>query len=236
MGRPIPGIKSILLSFYLLLGESHGLPGTCSSPGVECEYDASSHLDTVMHVQTVEECHQLCLDQEYCEFITYYSTSTHVQHMCMLFRSCENTSSCGDQCVTDWIECDRSCFESKAGNLDENVIEVIPNTMTGQDCRDLCGDTEGCTWFTYFLSDDPLYHEHCFLLSEKSGNQDRCDFCVSGPVDCQQTMGCGLSYEGDDKRQDALVITSPDITSVNIHGGSGIWKNFIGNMLSNCVL
>ena len=137
-----------LFSFYVIFGESNGELHSCENPGLECQYDANSHLDTIMHVYTMDECHQLCLDEEYCEFVTYhYDSGTAVSNMCMLFRSCDQTSTCVN-CRTDWIGCDKNCLTSSYGVLDENVIEVITATVTFQDCRNLCKQTSNCSWFT----------------------------------------------------------------------------------------
>ena len=53
-------------------------PVTCTSPGVECEYTGENYIDTETEVQTVEECRQICMDQEDCQFITYFDSSACV--------------------------------------------------------------------------------------------------------------------------------------------------------------
>ena len=220
MGEKFWRFQYGLLSFFLILSEISGLPGTCSSPGFECQYDGNNHLDTIMHIDTMEECHQLCLDQEYCEFVTYYDSITSVSHMCMLFRSCDQPTKCTN-CRTDWINCDRNCISSTFGSLDENVVEVIPETSQIQDCRNLCKQNSNCSWFTYFMKEDTHFHEHCFLLSRLYNHQGDCDYCVTGPKECEQSDGCSMSLPGDDTLYDSLTLTSPNITSVNIHGGDG---------------
>ena len=205
----------------MILAESNGELHSCENPDLECQYDANSHLDTIMHVYTMDECHQLCLDEEYCEFVTYhYDSSTAVSNMCMLFRSCDQTSTC-ENCRTDWIGCDKNCLTSSYGVLDENVIEVIPATVTFQDCRNECKHADNCSWFTYFTSGDPLYHEHCFLLTDLTNHQYDCEFCVTGPRDCGLSDGCYISLDSDDNSYDSVTLTSPNITSVKIHGGAG---------------
>ena len=89
MGETFQRFQYGLLAFFLFFGESYGdppHPGDCSNFGSECKYDANSHLDTIMHVNSLDECHQLCLDQEFCEFVTYYYDGNY-ENMCMLFRS-----------------------------------------------------------------------------------------------------------------------------------------------------
>ena len=146
MGETFQRFQYGLLAFFLFFGESYGdppHPGDCSNFGSECKYDANSHLDTIMHVNSLDECHQLCLDQEFCEFVTYYYDGNY-ENMCMLFRSCSEATSCSF-CYTDWIGCDRNCLSNTVGVLDENVIETIPETETFQDCRNLCKHNANCS-------------------------------------------------------------------------------------------
>ena len=210
-----------LISFFVIFGEIKGQLNSCKNDDIECQYNANSHLDTIMGVHTMDECHQLCLDQDHCEFVTYYDFSSSPANMCMLFRSCGQTTRC-THCQTDWIGCDKNCLSSTVGTLDEtNVIEVFPETVTFQDCRNLCKNNTNCSWFTYFTSGHAQFHEHCFLLNRLVDHQYECDFCVTGPVNCEQSDQCSMSLPGDDNLQDSLTLTSPDTTSVNIHGGSG---------------
>ena len=210
-----------LLSLFVIFGEINGQLDSCTNAKIECQYDANSHLDTIMPVYSVDQCHQLCLDQDYCEFVTYYGRYSSPEYMCMLFRTCDQTTSCENGCQTDWIGCDKNCLSSTVGTLGDNVIEVIPETVTFQDCRNLCKQNTNCSWFSYFTSGHSQFHEHCFLLNELADYQGECDFCVTGPVDCEQSDQCSMSLPGDDSLHDSLTLTSPDTTTVNIHGGSG---------------
>ena len=70
------GFTAGVLFFLLVTAVSaSSAPVTCSSQGVECEIGEETPIDAVMHVMTVEECRQLCLDQDTCHFISYYDDS-----------------------------------------------------------------------------------------------------------------------------------------------------------------
>ena len=71
------------------------------------------------------------------------------------------------------------------------------------------------------MKEDIHFHENCFLLSQLVGTQGHCDYCVTGPDDCDEADGCSMSLPDDDTLYDSLILTSPNITSVNIHGGDG---------------
>ena len=108
---------------------------------------------------------------------------------------------------SDVIETAKSVVKT----LDENIIDVKPFTDSYNDCRGHCADTEGCSWFTFFNHDDEILSNHCFLLSEEGGTNpgegERCENCVSGPVECQPS-DCTMDI-GDGK--------AAAITEVNKH-------------------
>ena len=97
-------IASVILSLTTFLvisatAASEGLvqdsPVTCSSEGVECDFNEDNLIDAVMHVKSLEECRQMCLDQESCEFISYFDDSAGpISHFCSLFKSCDTVSKC----------------------------------------------------------------------------------------------------------------------------------------------
>ena len=52
-----------------------------------------------------------------------------------------------------------------AVGLNENVQEVIANIESEMECKTLCLVSSSCTFYTYFLATDTLYHLYCFLLT-----------------------------------------------------------------------
>ena len=131
-------------------------PVTCSSKGGECLFSEDNLLDAVMHVMSLEECRQMCLDQESCNFISYFdATAAPIAHFCQLFSSCDTVTSCSD-CVSENMACYRSCSENIVGVLDDNVLDVVPNTDSETDCKLSCLNTTGCFFFTFFLPNSSL--------------------------------------------------------------------------------
>ena len=183
--------------------------GVCSSSGYACFNSEENLINTIHNIQSIEDCHQLCSSQKGCAYVSYFSeNSDPLSHVCMLFKYCDQTSLCTN-CITEWIGCDRNCLKSIVKTLDENIIDIKPFTPSYKDCRGHCADTEGCSWFTFFNHDDEILSDHCFLLSEEGGTnpEEKCENCVSGPVECQPN-DCTMDI-GDGK--------AAAITEVNKH-------------------
>ena len=108
----------------LLVGDS---PVTCSTEGVECVNIGDNLIDAVLHVPTLEECRQMCLDDVNCSFISYFGDSaTPVSHFCQMFSTCEDTVKC-EECFSENMACYRSCGYNVVGALDENNLDVLAN-------------------------------------------------------------------------------------------------------------
>ena len=97
----------VLVSLLVTAASASGAPVPCSREGAECEVREGNLIDAVMHVMTIEECRQMCLDQESCHFISYTGDSSAPSpHLCQLFSSCDTTISCSG-CVTENMACYR---------------------------------------------------------------------------------------------------------------------------------
>ena len=115
--------------------------------GVECNISGDNLIDGVEHVMTVDECRQMCLDQDSCQFITYFDDSAApISHFCQLFSSCDTVNNCTN-CVSENMACDRSCSDNVVGDLDENIVDSLPNTDSETDCKRFCQNTTGCSHY-----------------------------------------------------------------------------------------
>ena len=118
-------ICGLFSSLLLHLPEAGGSPVTCSSPGVECEYSEDNYIDTVTQVHSEEECRAICEDQDQCQFITYFNASASpFASICRSFKKCEDVVQC-ENCITQNMECFRTCGSNIVGQMDENIIDVI---------------------------------------------------------------------------------------------------------------
>ena len=75
---------SIIFGVFLLLTAScegqveQDIPGAdsplaCSTEGLGCDTNQDNLIDAVMHVMSLEECRQMCLEDDNCQFISYFN-------------------------------------------------------------------------------------------------------------------------------------------------------------------
>ena len=135
-----------VLSLLLLISCENGLqsPPACSTEGIECDYDESNLIDSVSQVYSEEECRQICEDKLDCDYITYFNASAKpLSNICRIFKTCENTVNCTN-CVTQNMDCYRTCGANVVGHMDENIIDMIDNINWERDCQKLCSETGNC--------------------------------------------------------------------------------------------
>ena len=201
-----------------------GSPVSCSSQGVECDYNSTNLINTVTHVSTLRECRQMCLDIESCRFISYYDdNAVPVSHYCLLFTSCETVTHCSD-CTSENMQCFESCGSNIVGDLDENILDSYPLIEDELACLEICHRDSECAFYTYFFATDPLYHQNCFLLTEFLHPSQPCDTCVTGPVECSNS--CVLEINGE--FYSSLMLTNTSETLYVTVNGLGACKlNFL---------
>ena len=134
--QPNMGTLNTVLQFLcsmLLIYGSYGVnlgekvPVICSSPNVGCDYDETNLISTVFQVPSLAECRQLCLDEDDCEFITYFNASAFpIPKECRLYRSCDTVNECSN-CVSENVDCFQTCGSPLVGLIDDNFITASPN-------------------------------------------------------------------------------------------------------------
>ena len=177
--------SSILLlpfSFFIVSvsGES---PVTCSSDNVACN---DNGLDSIGGVADIEECRQLCYDNDDCQFITYYGPDSFpLRETCFLLSSCEETHTCTD-CISETKSCYQTCGTNVVGVIDDNNLATFFDVEIEGDCREHCRTTSNCSFYTYFLEGDPN-SKLCIALSYLIEPLPPCDNCLTGPLGCEDT-------------------------------------------------
>ena len=218
------GAVTVLLIISALEG-SEGQNVSCSSEGVECDHHHESDLLTVVsHVYTLTECRQLCLDNADCQYISYFDdNAVPVSHLCYLFRACYSVNNCSS-CTTESMECFESCSSNIVGDLDENILELIPGIQSEQECKERCSGNSECSFFTYFFEDDPVLYNQCFLLTEFLDPRQPCETCISGPRDCSNS--CYLKYKGE-YFQSLMLTNTTEQHYVTVAGVGSCKLNFL---------
>ena len=182
----------LLVLFSLLLATVSGeSPVTCSSSDVACNTEQENILDGIGGVATIEECRQLCYDNEDCQFLTYYGLDSFpFQEVCYLLSSCEETHSC-TECVSETKSCFQVCGSHVVGVIDDNLLESYFGVETEVECKEHCRTTSNCSHYTYFLEEDPN-SQLCVVLSYLIEPLQPCNTCLTGPLECEdssQTKG-----------------------------------------------
>ena len=203
-------MKSITFVFFflwlLVVDANANSPVTCTSPGVECEYTEENYIDTETEVYSEEECRQICMDQEDCQFITYFdSSATPISYLCRTFKTCEKVVEC-DNCVSQNIVCFNKpwpCGSNFVGRMEENIVDVVMGVTSEQECKQLCSDHPECSWFTFFFSFDSQNHDTCFLQTELHLPLETSTSAFSGPSDCSNDF-CSLIDDG--QRSTSLIV------------------------------
>ena len=133
--------------------------------------------------------------------------------MCILFSSCETTSSC-QHCVSENPSCYSRCESQYVGVLDSNVINAVSDVASETVCWELCHGETGCRFYSYFSSRSPVFPQICFLLSHESPPYQHSEHCLTGPLTCQGnfTSVCSLSVGGETSQSILLNDTTTDHT------------------------
>ena len=148
----------VVVIFSLLLtaasgagaGDPRDSPVTCSSEGVVCDFSEDNLLDQVPGVATLDQCRELCLDVDTCQYISYFDQhATPVSNFCKLFSTCETINNCTN-CYTEDIDC-RTCGTNAIGGLVDNVQDVIPHIKSEIECKKLCLMSSTCTFYFSWL-------------------------------------------------------------------------------------
>ena len=180
----------VFLAFISLLAVTGATesPVTCISDNTSCEVTDENFIDGINDIYSVEQCHQLCMNNENCKFLTYYEAGSFpIEEFCYLFSPCETTLPC-EKCVSETFNCQETCSSNSLGPINNsNFIDLVPHVQTENDCKKLWVSTKNCQYYTYFLKEDSENSKNCFLLTALLDPQERCQSCLSGPGFCQTT-------------------------------------------------
>ena len=116
-----------------------------------CDIHGDSLIGSFPGIENIGDCRQLCYNDDDCEFITYYGDNGFpIRNFCEIFKSCDDTVSCSE-CISETKGCYKPCSKNIIGAIDANLLEMIPNIESENDCRELCGEKSGCEFYTFFL-------------------------------------------------------------------------------------
>lgn len=129
----------------------------------------------------------------------------------------------------------QTCGGNVVGRMDENMINMIDNITSEISCQKLCSETANCKLYTYYLENDPHYHQLCVLLTELLPPFEPSNSASTGPADCYSTAEC--FFIGDSPKsvmvtEDEVEVTVSAIGSCELTilavGGGGMGAHYGG--------
>merc|ERR550519_1933320 len=82
----------------------------CSMIG-ECSIVGDNVLDSYLNVPDATSCHQFCGNNSECNYFTFFSEGHPLQHMCLIFRSCEVMDETCEGCISGPTVCETCDFD-----------------------------------------------------------------------------------------------------------------------------
>merc|ERR1711971_623787 len=113
-------------------------------------WDISGAYKTVLNLPTPELCQQLCAKDHSCVASTWMSASAPVLPLtCSLFSevSADQVVPC-EECVSGPPECPCT-VNGECNILEENIINIVTNVESVEECSRHCSENSLCEVFTY---------------------------------------------------------------------------------------
>lgn len=165
---------------------------TCSVEGQACEIHENNLVASLQEVASVEECRQLCSDDQQCSHYSHFGTASFpIADVCFLFSSCPTLHECED-CITEEKFCFETCGDNIEGVLGENIVQILADAPEELDCKKECNSNTNCKFYTYHNGSDPNYPQLCFLLTHLEEPFKTCSHCSTGTASCTEDTVCGF--------------------------------------------
>ena len=110
--------------------------------------------------------------------------------------------------MTETRSCYETCSTEIIGTINNNLLDILPNVESEFICKEQCGASQDCKYYTYFTEGD-ANAKLCVLLSFLIEPFQPCENCVTGYGNCQDVQDCGLMYNGETYK--SLKFTDPGV-------------------------
>merc|ERR1711962_194662 len=182
-------------------------PVTCSNYNIACDIGHGALIGLTEGVDSLAECGRICLDDEACNYYTYYdSQSLLFNSACFTHRYCSSVHPC-EHCVSEERNC-ADCHAAKHGIVtDDNLVAIIEDIGLAAECQKMCSSDSDCKFYTYFDAEDFEFPKLCTLLTDLRPPFTDCKHCQTGPKACQDGLNhCYLLHKGT-LNTDSLMLT-----------------------------
>ena len=213
--------------------------GQCTAEDVTCRIEDDNLVGTANGVADLSECSDIAGEGDY---LTYFgSAGFPFVDSCLYFSSCQTLVEC-DDCTTRAPTTCRTpiCSASIQGPLSSNLITVIDNVDSEEECDSSCVLEDQCAVYTFYRSNDSTYPSTCFLLTELGLPIRECEgeTCVTGLPNCEGSICAfldgavtypqGILVTKEDKNIELLTLGAcPSPVAIAI-GGGGRGNNYGG--------
>jgi len=183
MNLPLLFFASFLLlsSSSLAFSPSHTFP-SCLHEGYT--WNISGAYDIVLNLPIPELCQQLCAEDPSCVASTWMSASAPLFPLtCSLFSevSADQVVPC-EECVSGPPECPCTA-PGECNILEENIINIVTNVESVEECSQQCSENSLCEVFTY-LGEENHFRQTCLLFSSCELFTEECLDCTTGTPQC----------------------------------------------------
>merc|ERR1711962_1363029 len=184
-------------------------PVTCSNYNIACDIGHGALIGVTEGVDSLAECGRICLDDEACNYYTYYdSQSLLFDSFCFTHRYCSSVHQC-EHCVSEERNCaPDDCHAAKHGVTNkDNLVAIIEEIGLASECQKMCSSDSNCKFYTYFDGEDLEFPKLCILLTKLQPPFTDCKHCQTGAKACQDGLNhCYLLHKGT-LHTDSLMLT-----------------------------
>ena len=179
-------------------GSSPASPVLCQTQEAACHLDGHNILATHVGLPRLEQCRQLCNEEEKCKFLSHIPAEGLTRDICILFSSCrELTGRQCAHCITETSTCARRCDgKYEVSVTKQNLIAAVSNVASVSDCRELCDSRSGCKFYSYHHKTGKVLYKMCFLLSHQLKPYQNSEDVTTGPINCEKSR-CMIRFEGE---------------------------------------
>jgi len=173
----------------------------------DVSWENNSFLDVISPVEDAQQCQILCKDYKNCTAWTWTTVNNPVfQEACLLF---ENIGA--ETLFPDSVSGLRTCVCSDnfaCRGTPDNEISFHNNVVLEETCQELCFNTSGCEFYTWYDSSWVL-NNLCVLLKSCDEKYSDCEGCYTGPPSCDTPQPDDLAIlvtGGDGAYRDAEIL------------------------------
>lgn len=189
-------ILNMIISCWFISGAAADAEAGATEVEDGASWTNEYFIGLTVNVTDPHGCVDICRNTKGCSAFTWFGNGYDCDDFaesCKLYSAVGQTKPCNN-CTSGQVATDL-CSESFQCSIGGNFISAV-QTSTVLGCRDVCRNTPGCSYFTWY-GDTTAFKNMCFLLSS-CGESKPCAGCYSGPPTCQAKYCEGIEFHNLD--------------------------------------